>query len=307
MDCDTAGDPSSGLRWTRRTTQAIALALQEYGITISDRTVCRLLKSQGYALRVNHKKLAGVAHPDRNQQFTLIASIRTRAARMNLPIISVDTKKKELIGRFRNAGTRWRRTPELVNDHDFRSQADGRAVPYGLYDLQANAGAFYVGLSLDTPQFAVDCIAAWWQDEGQQRYPNANELYILADSGGSNGCRPRAWKYFLQHNLVNPFNLTVTVAHYPSGASKWNPIEHRLFSEVSKNWAGVPLETVETILNYLSTTTTRTGLTVKATLVEEVYERGIKISADDMNQLNITRNEAIPQWNYTIQPQLKEP
>ena len=178
---------------------------------------------------------------------------------------------------------------------------------YGLYDLQANAGAFYVGLSLDTPQFAVDCIAAWWQDEGQQRYPHANELYILADSGGSNGCRPRAWKYFLQHNLVNPFNLTVTVAHYPSGVSKWNPIEHRLFSEVSRSWAGVPLETVETMLNYLSTTTTRTGLTVKATLVEEVYERGIKISADDMNQLNITRNEAIPQWNYTIQPQLKEP
>ena len=194
-----------------------------------------------------------------------------------------------------------------MNDHDFRSQADGRAVPYGLYDLQANAGAFYVGLSLDTPQFAVDCIAAWWKDEGQQRYPHANEWYILADSGGSNGCRPGAWNYFLQHTLVNPFNLTVTVAHYPSGASKWNPIEHRLFSEVSRNWAGVPLETVETMLNYLSTTTTRTGLTVKATLVEEVYERGIKISADDMNQLNITRNEAIPQWNYTIQPQLKEP
>ena len=249
MEDDTAGDPSSGLRWTRRTPYSIALALQAGGTQISDRTVGRLLKGQGYALRVNHKKLAGAAHPDRAQQFNLIAALRARAVRACLPIISVDTKKKELIGRFRNAGTRWRRTPEEVHDHDFRSQADGRAIPYGLYDLQANTGAFYVGLSHDTPQFAVDCIAAWWKDEGQQRYPHANELCIPADSGGSNGCRPHAWKYFLQHTLANPYNLTVTVAHYPAGTSKWNPIEHRLFSEVSKNWAGVPLESIETMLN----------------------------------------------------------
>ena len=225
---------------------------------------------------------------------------------MHLPIISVDTKKKELIGRFRNAGTRWRRTPEWVHDHDFPSQADGLAVPYGLYDLHANAGTFYVSLSHDTAQFAVDCIATWWRDEGRQRYPHANELMILADSGGSNRCRPRAWKHFPQHTLVNAFNLTVTVAHYPAGASKWNPIEHRLFSEVSKNWAGVPLETVETMLKYLSTTTTRTGLTVKATLVKSVYKRGIKISTHEMDQLNIKSHEAIPQWNYTIQPQQAE-
>ena len=219
------------------------------------------------------------------------------------PLISVDTKKKERIGRFRNAGTRWRRTPEEVHDHDFRSQADGRAIPYGLYDLQANTGAFYVGLSHDTPQFAVDCIAAWWKDEGQQRYPHANELCILADSGGSNGCRPHAWKYFLQHTLANPYNLTVTVAHYPAGTSKWNPIEHRLFSEVSKNWASVPLESIETILNYLATTTTRTGLSVRATLVETIYERGLKISLEEMKQLNLSRNDTVPQWNYSIRPQ----
>jgi len=266
------------------------------------RTVCRILNALGYALRVNHKKLAGASHPDRNRQFDRIAELRARALNMRQPLVSVDTKKKELIGCFRNAGACWRRDPKLVNDHDFRSQAEGRAIPYGLYDLQANTGAFYVGLSHDTPQFAVDCIAAWWKDEGQHRYPEANEICILADSGGSNGCRPRAWKYFLQHKLANEFQLAVTVAHYPTGTSKWNPIEHRLFSEVSKNWPGVPLETIEVILNYLSSTTTQTGLTVTASLMDSTYERGLKIRKHEMDQLNIKPHDSVPQWNYTIRP-----
>ena len=303
MESDTAGDPCSRMRWTQRTTQSVALELESHGIFISDRTVSRLLKAQGFALRVNHKKLSTTKHPDRDQQFRLIATLRKRAVEADLPTISVDTKKKELIGRFRNSGKRWGRTPELVYDHDFRSDADGIAIPYGLYDLHNNTGAFYVGESHDTPEFAVDCIVAWWSDLGRQQYPNARELCILADSGGSNGCRPRAWKYFLQYNLVNPFHITVTVAHYPSGASKWNPIEHRLFSEVSKNWAGVPLESMEVILNYLNTTKTQTGLTVTAKPMAGAYECGLKISPDDMKQLHLKHNTVIPRWNYTIKPQ----
>lgn len=284
----------------------IASELRKFGIWISDRTVSRILKAIGFALRVNHKQLSAIKHPDRSLQFRIIELLRAIFCSMKLPIISVDTKKKELIGHFRNARTSWRRTPDLVNDHDFRSLADGVAVPYGIYDLQANTGAFYVGRSHDTPEFAVDCTATWWRDFGQYLYPESKELLILADSGGSNGYRPRAWKYFLQHHLVNPFNLTVTVAHYPSGASKWNPIEHRLFSEVSKQWAGIPLTSLEIILNGMNATTTTTGLTVTAESVEREYERGIKIGENEMSQLNLTHNETLPQWNYIIKPSTED-
>ena len=304
MECDTAGDPCTGQRWYRRTTHLIASALTRLGIPMSDRTVSRILKSLGFSLRVNHKQLSARKHPDRNLQFRIIAMLRTIFTHLGCPIISVDTKKKELIGLFRNAGTYWRRTPHLVNDHDFRSLADGIAIPYGIYDLMANTGAFYVGLSHDTPEFSVDCTATWWGELGRHLYPDANELLILADSGGSNGCHPRAWKYFLQHKLANPFNLTVTVAHYPSGASKWNPIEHRVFSEVSKSWAGIPLKSLDTMLNCLNTTTTQTGLTVTAELIEREYERGIKISEDEMSHLNLEYNETLPRWNYIIKPQI---
>jgi len=257
----------------------------------------------GFALRVNHKQLSTTKHPDRNRQFQIINILRAVFMYRGLPITSVDTKKVELIGRFRNAGASWSQTPRLVKDHDFRSLAEGRAIPYGIYDLQANAGTFYVGCSYDTPEFAVDCTVNWWRNIGQYLYPDKDELLILADSGGSNGCRPHAWKYFLQHNLVNPFNLTVTVAHYPSGASKWNPIEHRLFSMVSKQWAGIPLTSFDTILRCLNSTTTRNGLTVSATLIEDQYERGIKIGKDEMSQLNLEYNETLPRWNYIIRPQ----
>ena len=303
MDQDTAGDPCTGQRWVRVTTSWIARELQKFGIWISDRTVSRILKELGFALRVNHKQVSDIRHPDRDLQFRIIGMLRAIFTYTRLPIIRVDTKKKELIGIFRNAETSWRRTPYLVHDHDFRSLADAIAVPYGIYDLQENAGAFYVGCSSDTPEFAVDCTATWWTEVGQYLYPQSRELLILADSGGSNGCRPRAWKYVLQHRLANPFQLTVTVAHYPSGASKWNPIDHRCFSQVSKRWAGIPLTSLETMLNCMNTTTTQTGLKVTAQPVEREYERGVKISDDQMSLLNLEHNESLPRWNYVIKPQ----
>ena len=288
---------------TRATTQSIVTALEADGIYICDRTVSRILKELGYALRVNHKQLSATKHPQRNQQFQLIALLRNYAFLAGIPMISVDTKKKEYVGCFQNPGRCWGRKPTLVNDHDFRSLASGIAIPYAIYDLFANRGAFYVGTSYDTPEFAVFCIVRWWNEIGQYEYLDTRELYILADSGGSNGYRSRAWKYFLQHKLANQFDLTVTVAHYPSGASKWNPIEHRLFSEVSKHWAGIPLETLSIILHYLQTTTTRTGLTVTADLVEQDFEKGIKICDAEMANLNLQSHQTIPQWNYSIKPQ----
>ena len=306
MEHDTAGDPMGGLLWTRRTTAKLAGALSELDIAVCDRTAARLLLDNGYKLRVNHKKLAGASHPDRDAQFDIIAGLRAASAAEEVPVISVDSKKKELVGRFKNPGARWGLSPELVNDHDFRSDALGIATPYGIYDIHDNSGAVFVGKSNDTPQFAVEAIAKWWETCGRERYPQARKLLILADAGGSNGCRPRAWKYFLQRLVANPFGLTVTVAHYPAGASKWNPIEHRMFSEVSKNWAGVPLETFDTLLKYLRSTTTTTGLRIEASMVDKTYRKGLKISPDQMSQLNIASDPNIPQWNYTIKPQIPD-
>ena len=302
MKHETAGDPMSGLKWTRRTTAKIAAELQSLGIQVSARTVAGLLTDMGFSLRVNHKKLSGSSHPDRDAQFARITELRERCAAEHLPVISVDTKKKELVGVFKNAGAKWDREPVLVNDHDFRSDADAIAVPYGVYDLHANRGTLFVSSSYDTPEFAVDCIDRWWLSEGQQRYAGANHLAILADGGGSNGSRCRAWKMGLQRRLCDHHGLSVTVAHYPPGASKWNPIEHRFFSELSKNWAGRPLDSTETILKYARTTTTSNGLRVRAHLVRRRYEKGIKISDAQMQELAITKDEALPTWNYTIAP-----
>ena len=216
--------------------------------------------------------------------------MRERCAADNSPLISIDTKKKELVGRFRNPGAKWDRSPELVNDHDFRSDADGLAVPYGIYDPRANAGTVFVGRTADTPAFAVDCIEKWWRTEGRKRYPEAKTLQILADGGGSNSCTARAWKFNLQHRLCNRHGLLVTVAHYPPATSKWNPIEHRLFCEISKNWAGRPLDSFETILKYLRTTRTSTGLRVRGLVLRwsrffgqpaKVYSRALGRHWDD--------------------------
>lgn len=302
MKHDTAGDPITGLKWTRRTTAKIATELGSLGIRVSDRTVAKLLKKMRFSLRVNHKKLCGASPEDRDAQFAHIAELRERFAVQGLPIISVDTKKRELVGRFKNAGVAWGRQPILVNDHDFRSDATGIAIPYGIYDVQANRGTVFLGTTYDTPEFAVDSIEKWWRTEGQPRYRGAEQLAILADGGGSNGSTRRAWKHGLQTRLCNTHGLSVTVAHYPTGASKWNPIEHRLFSEISKNWAGCPLDSYETILKYLRTTTTTTGLQVRAHLVRRPYKRGITTSDDQMQTLNLIKNDELPNWNYTLQP-----
>ena len=295
MDHETAGDPLSGRKWTRGTTAKVAAELCKLGTDVCARTVARLLQKMGFSLRVNHKKRAGASHPNRDDQFQHIAELRERCADENTPVISVDTKKKELVGAFRNPGAKWDHSPELVNDHDFPSAAEGRAIPYGIYDPRANAGTVFVGQTADTPAFAVDCIEKWWRTEGHKHYSEAEALQVLADGGGSNSCTARAWKFNLQHHLCNRHRLRVTVAHYPPATSKWNPIEHRLFCEVSKNWAGRPLDSYETILKYLRTTRTATGLRVRAHLMRKTYKTGVKVTDAQMRELRITPNSFLPQ------------
>lgn len=302
MQHDTAGDPITGLKWSRRTTAKIAEELTTSGITVSKNTVGRLLKDMDYKLRVNRKQIASTKSPDRNQQFLYIGQQKERFAAQGQPIISIDTKKKELVGNFKNGGTKYDRIPMRVKDHDFRSEAHGLVAPYGIYDMQANRGSVFVGTSHDTSAFAVDAIVQWWLQEGSQRYPAATELFILADGGGSNGSRCRAWKKALQDSLCTPLGLTITVSHYPPGASKWNPIEHRLFSQISKNWAGEPLTDIEKILNFISTTKTKTGLIVNSYLLDEYYETGTKISDAEMRKLRLVPHDTLGRWNYTLHP-----
>ena len=301
MKHETAGDPMTGLKWTRRTTEKIAEQLGKLGIDVSANTVAKLLKQMGFSLRVNHKKLSHGPQQDRDEQFAYIAQLRECFTLSGDPIVSVDTKKRELVGSFKNAGTAWSREPVAVNDHDFRSLASGIAIPYGIYDLEANRASVFVGTSHDTPRFAVDNLEKWWRYDGKRRYRTASRLLILADSGGSNGFRSRAWKYWLQ-NLADRHQLSITVCHYPAGASKWNPVEHRLFSEISKNWAARPLDSYETVLKYLRSTSTSTGLSVKAYLAAQDYTNGEKISDHCMAQLSLEPHETQPSRNYTLHP-----
>lgn len=302
LEHDTAGDPITGLKWTRKTPEKIAQLLRQIDIPVSANTVGRLLHDMNYSLRVNHKHIATASSPDRDPQFDYISWLRHRFQRQGLPIISVDTKKRELVGNFKNSGAKWDRAPVLVNDHDFRSDSIGVAIPYGIYDLLANRGAVFVGVSHDTPCFAAHSIAQWWCREGAHRYARARQLLVLADTGGSNGCRCWAWKTNLQAQLCNRFDLTVTVAHYPPGTSKWNPVEHRLFSEISKNWAGDPLDSYEKILKFLRTTKTQTGLAVTAHLDRAQYETGTTVDPDLIRRLRLTPHRTLPAWNYTLAP-----
>ena len=302
MKYDTAGDPITGLKWSRRTTAKIATELKAVGIDVSPNSVAKLLKMLDFRLRVNHKKLSSGSGPERDQQFGYMTELRQRFAQDGLPIISIDTKKRELVGAFKNPGTAWHQQPVLVNDHDFRSEAQGVAIPYGVYDAQANHGSVFIGTSYDTSEFAVESIEKWWRYSGKRRYPEANHLLILADAGGSNSPYRRLWKYTLQTQLCDRHHLSVTVTHYPTGASKWNPIEHRLFSEISKNWAGEPLTSYETILNRIRTTKTSTGLRVKAYLIQKKYVKGVKISNKQMKELVLEKHETLPKWNYTLKP-----
>jgi Rhodopirellula transposase DDE domain len=290
-------------KWVRSSLRRLGTCLSERGHPISPPTVGRLLDELGYALHVNAKKVeARASHPERNIQFEHIAQQRQRFVAAGLPIISVDTKKKELIGNFKNAGQCWSQEGEAVNVHDFPQDALGRAVPYGIYDVLNNRGTVYVGTGADTADFAVAAIGRWWETEGQTRFPQAQEVLILADAGGSNGYRPRLWKQQVQEQLSDRLGLSVTVCHYPAGCSKWNPIEHRLFSHISLNWAGKPLRTGETLLGYLRGTRTRTGLAVQAELHEGDYVTGRSVSDTEMQGLNLERHAICPSWNYTIRP-----
>lgn len=300
---ETAGDPMSGQKWVRHSLRHVSAELRAVGHQASPPTVGRLLRKLKYSLRANRKEReTGSTHPERNQQFDHIAAQRQAYQDAELPIVSVDTKKKELLGDFKNGGRDWCRNPEVVNVHDFPSAALGRAVPYGVYDLQRNQGFVRVGTSADTPRFAVEAIAGWWEREGQVMYPEADQLLILADGGGSNSCRSRVWKQQLQEQLCDRWGLSVTVCHYPRGCSKWNPIEHRQFGPISLNWAGHPLRDWETLLGYLRGTTNDGGLTVTAELHEAIYATGETVSDADFAQLNLNHHAVCPQWNYTLRP-----
>ena len=288
--------------WTGLRLQQISDRLEELGILVCPNTVRRLLEELDYALHANRKSLSGPQNPERDRQFRYLQGQRREFTRQALPIISVDTKKKELVGPFKNAGRIWSREALPVNDHDFRSQAQGMAIPRGLYDLTANRGSVVVGTSHDTPEFAVDAIADWWRAQGRRHYATASELLILADSGGSNGARCRLWKLALQEKLADRFQLTVTVCHYPTGASKWNPIEHRLFSEISKHWAGRPLSDYATIVRLIGETKTQTGLKVNCALSTKFYPTSVKVSAEQMTGLDLIKHPILPEWNYTLLP-----
>jgi hypothetical protein len=271
-------------------------------INISATTVRRLMIDLDYSLKGNRKTLSAGSHPDRDLQFGIIKRLREEFRAARDPIISVDAKKKELIGLFKNPGRVWCRKAKKVKDHDFRSEAEGIASPYGIYDVSLNCGMVVVGKSADTPEFAVNSIATWWQSHGRCQYPASKRMLVLADSGGSNGARTRAFKKFLQERIANEYAMEVTVSHYPTGASKWNPIEHRMFSEISKNWAGQPLESFETVINFVEGTETKTGLHIAAYLDEHEYEKGIKVPDSEFKRLKIIRNSELGNWNYTIKP-----
>jgi hypothetical protein len=288
-------------RFVRRSLSALSTELEEKGYPACPTTVARLLRGQHYSPRINAKRFTGPDHPDRDRQFVNIEDWIDIFKELGQPIISVDAKKKELIGNFRNAGAAWCREPQEVNVYDFVSDAECRATPYGIYDLLAGSGHICVGTSSDTSAFAVEAIGTWWSNYGRQRYQGANELLILADGGGSNGHRRRLWKTSLQGRIADRYGLHVTVCHYPTGASKWNPVEHRLFGPVSINWAGQPLRSLEIMLGWVRGTEVG-GVGVTASLDRATYPTRVKVSKAEMKGLDLERHEVCPAWNYTIGP-----
>lgn len=303
MDPLTRGHPESPLRWTCKSTQKLAAELTRQNHPVSDRTVAALLKQAGYSLQANRKTREGSKHPDRNAQFEYINKCVLTQQRKDQPVISVDTKKKELVGEFKNPGQEWepRGKPTPVNVHDFPDKKLGKAIPYGVYDLANNAGWVSVGIDHDTAEFAVASIRRWWTEMGQQRFPNATQLLITADGGGSNSSRNRLWKKSLQA-LADELQLTLQVCHFPPGTSKWNKIEHRLFCFITKNWRGHPLTSYEVIVNLIANTSTTTGLKVQAALDPNSYELGITVTDEDLKRLKLTPAKFHGEWNYTIKP-----
>ncbi len=299
----TAGDPMSPLKWTSKSTRTIAGELTRTGHPVSSVTVGRCLEEMGYTLQANAKTREGTPHPDRDAQFRYLNRQVKTFRRSGDPVISVDTKKKELVGAFKNGGRRWLPKGEAdeVSGHDFSRLGKGKAIPYGAYDIARDRAVVNVGVTHDTAEFAVESIRRWWRLDGKRYYRGAERLLICADSGGSNGNRQRAWKLHLQA-LSDETGIKVTVCHYPPGTSKWNKIEHRLFSFISLHWRGKPLVNFETVINLIGGTQTRSGLNVKAILDTNQYETGVEISDDAIDKLSIKRHKTHPRWNYTLLP-----
>jgi Rhodopirellula transposase DDE domain len=299
----TRGDPESPLRWTCKSTRRLAAELTHQGHQVGYRTVAWLLHEAGYSLQANRKTREGNQHPDRNAQFEFINVQAMRFQKRRQPVISVDTKKKELVGDFKNGGREWHPEgePEKVRTHDFQDQELGKAIPYGVYDVTNNQGWVSVGIDHDTAYFAIASIRRWWQAMGTGRFPRANELFITADGGGSNSYRTRLWKVALQE-LATEIGLKLTVSHFPPGTSKWNKVEHRLFSFITQNWRGKPLVSIQVIVNLIAATRTTKGLIVKAALDEGKYETGITVTDEQMAKLNLAPAKFHGEWNYTITP-----
>jgi hypothetical protein len=300
----TAGDPISGLLWSRKTLTKLSRQLRAKGIIIGRSTIARLLRERNYALMGNRKAIASTHDPERDRQFGYIDQQRRAFEKAGNPVISVDTKKKELIGRFKRAGRTWRQSALEVNDHDFPSQAKGKAIPYGIYDLTHNCGYILVGTSHETPDFAIAALRRWWLVRGQHTYAGTQRLLILADCGGANSNRSWRWKAGLQR-LADEFQLTITVTHFPPSASKWNPIEHRMFSLISANWAGQPLLSYETMLKFIRTTRSERGFRCQARLDRTVYLTKVKLAPAERARIDCRPHRLYPHWNYTIRPHPK--
>ena len=305
VDKESYGNPENPLRWTCKSTRNLAEELTKEGHPISHNAVYDLLSAQGFTMQTNRKLMqTGKQHPDRNEQFQHINDTVLKYMNEGEPVISIDCKKKENIGEYKNNGAEFaeKGQPIAVLDHDFMDKEKGKAVPYGIYDIANNEGYVNVGISSDTAQFAVHSILMWWNEMGRDRFPNATKLFITADGGGSNGSRCKLWKVELQ-KLANEICLPVEVSHFPPGTSKWNKIEHRLFSWISKNWRGRPLVSLEVVISLIASTTTHNGLTVKCGADTNIYQTGIAVSDDDLNNVNISKNAFHGEWNYIISPQ----
>jgi transposase len=299
----TRGDPMSPLRWTCKSAARLAQELQGQGHAVSERTVNRLLHALGYSLQSNRKTLEGRQHPDRDAQFQYLNRRVKAFQRQGQPVVSVDTKKKELVGQFRNGGREWQPMgqPERVKVHDFPEKALGKVIPYGVYDMAANTGWVSVGVDHDTAEFAVETLRRWWHHMGHEAYPQATRLLITADGGGSNGSRCRLWKVELQ-KWADELGLQLSVCHFPPGTSKWNKIEHRMFCHITENWRGRPLVSREVVVNLIGHTTTKTGLEIRSALDENRYQTGREITDEQMEDLAIKREKFHGEWNYTIKP-----
>jgi hypothetical protein len=298
---EIAGDPMGRQKWVRSSLRNLSRRLDEQGHKACTHTVARLLRKMGYSLQVAQKQRAGAPHPDRDQQFQYIAGLKEQYLRERLPVVSIDTKKKELIGNFRREGKNWRREPIEVDAH-FAGYAKCVAVPFGIYDLAQNVGYVTVGISGNTSEFAVNCLEQWWRDRGHPAYPHANHLLIVADGGGGNGYNLRSWKNDVQERLCDLLGLTVTISHYPTGCSRWNPIEYRLFSQISINWAGRPLRGLDEMLAFIRGTTTKAGLRVEARLDQSIYRKGRKVTKEQRDALALSAHQICPRWNYTLTP-----